>query len=66
MREAINSFDIQRLSFKLVNGGRSLRIVHVPTGIAVEGLIGKDDSPLEVNDRLMKELSEKVNGNHSS
>jgi hypothetical protein len=65
MHQAINPLDIQRLSFKLLNGERFLRLVHIPTGIAKEAFVGKDESSLEVNDRLMKELSEKVTGKHS-
>jgi protein subunit release factor A len=62
MAEAIDPADIQRISSKGVDGRRSIRLIHLPTGISVEGSVAKNESSLKLHDRLMKELSEKAPG----
>ena len=52
--------EFERVSFKLVDGRRSYRIVHIPTKLFVEAFTSDAEPNWMLCDRLMKELIQKL------
>jgi hypothetical protein len=52
--------DVQVNSFKLMDGGREIDLVHLPSGLSVAGMVIGQESSLRTRERLMEELKRKV------
>ena len=55
----------ERVSFKLVDGRRSYRIVHIPTKLFVEAFTSDDETNWMLCDRLMKELIQNLSNENA-